>query len=1541
MNNLYNSIFNKRKSKYLKLKARFEKSLKSGAFNSRSKRQQYYGVEQIKKLERQLGLRSNLNLKHWALAFALGFVTLAGNAQDKDTEKRRLHKNREQKVQSKQKITNNARTSAVTLFAEQPLIGDPLGGEVIKGDFDGDGDIDFISFGYYSSAFLFHNDGSGNFNTKTEIWTPSYGLESFVSGDIDGDSDIDFVIVEDNNSNQSRLVYLINDGTGSFTENAGAFAAEKERLQLADIDNDSDLDLLYNEDIGAYTYHLKIATNNGTGTFTEASTLSFIQNQYDWLLGQATSDGFADIVYIDTDTVRVFINNGAGGFTEGAQVKTVLPSYKRSNVLADLDEDGDIDIITEDNEFGWLQNDGTGSFTHFEIKNRGISYPYTVFSNPIVADFDGDSDKDILVWENVQNTSIGGSGKLFTNDGAENFTQAGDSVLLSSNIYTPEVLSFDMDGDLDEDLLAATYFDFELFSNNGSGNFTTFASDIIDVFYGVDFELIDLDGDSDLDVILGGYTPRILFNQGDGTFTNGQEITQIVGNEYYNVEAGDFDGDSDIDIIFSDSNNEKIHLLANDGTNNFSNQNSFTPATSTYVTKDIKAGDIDGDSDLDLVTTPEGVGGNRIEFWVNDGAGNLTESSITATYGTDHIELVDIDGDTDLDIIGNGGNYGINTYINDGVGNFTSGSHTPVPINTISEFTVVDIDGDTDIDVIAIGRDSTNVVTAFLFSNDGTGGFSYSTIGNPSGYLPAAADFDLDGDVDIVFGGEESFNDLWLNDGTEVFALEGSLDARSYGIEIGDLDNDGDIDLFTLESYQGNRVVLNTTNQASMLEQDSTVLVTFYNETGGANWTNNAGWLSADVSTWNGVTVANERVTSLILENNNLVGDITVNSGLDSLATLDISGNAITTVPDWTGTNITTLDISDNQLQFGTLEPNAGIAGINYANQAVIGSPTTEFVKVDSLYTLTATVTGTANQYQWFKDGSTIAGATNSSYTVGPFRSTDNGDYHCEITNTIATGLTLSTAAVTLQQESLIGLDSAQLVILYNETGGANWTNSTGWLSGDVSTWFGVTVANDRVTALNLPNNNLAGAVTVNQDLDSLATVDLSGNSITSIPDWSGSNISDLNVANNNLEFGSLEPNVSITTIDYANQDSIGVATLDRLQARTSHNINTSVSGSANLYQWFKDGQAISGATDTTYVITSVRTGDVGVYHCEITNSIVSGLTLVSRRATIEAEASVSGTVLLDATTPMGDGTVSLLRITNSEGYDTTSVITLGADGIYTHTNIDLGEYISYAQPDKVTLSNYLPTYFGETSSIFWEDAEIIVVDSTITNLNITVQGFPDEAPTGEGTISGVLDEDVPDGGRTEAKKRVADAGASVRRRAKQGRTEEDELILVDYVYTNENGEFNFEQLEEDTYFLNIQYPGYPMDTTSFVEITIGAGNESVVQVEALVTDGKIVVTEIEIIGLYDSQAFEAVKVYPNPTNDRLFINSDALELEQNMKLILLDVSGKEIYRSKLTEDVLRDGIDINNIKEGTYILNLYDNQKDLKKSVKVIVKAK
>ncbi len=108
--------------------------------------------------------------------------------------------------------------------------------------------------------------------------------------------------------------------------------------------------------------------------------------------------------------------------------------------------------------------------------------------------------------------------------------------------------------------------------------------------------------------------------------------------------------------------------------------------------------------------------------------------------------------------------------------------------------------------------------------------------------------------------------------------------------------------------------------QAQDIAADRAALVALYEATGGDSWTNNTGWKSGDpLGDWHGVTTnSGGRVTSLLLENNNLTGTIPSELGrLSSLSLLALYNNNLTgSIPAELGDLrvLTTLNLYDNTL---------------------------------------------------------------------------------------------------------------------------------------------------------------------------------------------------------------------------------------------------------------------------------------------------------------------------------------------------------------------------------------------------------------------------------------------------------------------------------------------------------------------------------------------------------------------------------------------------------------------------------------------------
>ncbi|MFB3133087.1 MAG: T9SS type A sorting domain-containing protein, partial [Rhodothermales bacterium] len=109
-----------------------------------------------------------------------------------------------------------------------------------------------------------------------------------------------------------------------------------------------------------------------------------------------------------------------------------------------------------------------------------------------------------------------------------------------------------------------------------------------------------------------------------------------------------------------------------------------------------------------------------------------------------------------------------------------------------------------------------------------------------------------------------------------------------------------------------------------------------------------------------------------------------------------------------------------------------------------------------------------------------------------------------------------------------------------------------------------------------------------------------------------------VNVARNRLTFEDIEPNITLAggAIAYAPQDTVATSL-----ARTATTVTFSVSvgGANNRYQWFRDGEAVDGATADTLAVDAAM--PVAAYHCEITNTVATLLTLVSRPVRSDAVA--------------------------------------------------------------------------------------------------------------------------------------------------------------------------------------------------------------------------------------------------------------------------------------------------------------------------------
>ncbi len=325
----------------------------------------------------------------------------------------------------------------------------------------------------------------------------------------------------------------------------------------------------------------------------------------------------------------------------------------------------------------------------------------------------------------------------------------------------------------------------------------------------------DIDGDGDLDLYAGGADPsyvltsRIYKNDGNGNFTLSDENTFIKIREGA-AAFGDVNGDNFPDLIISGSTpGATTKLYINDRTGNFSLSGAAFAQTTGSA---LAFGDIDNDIDNDLIIT--GYTGLEmvVELYKNDGHGNFTtispaQSGIASpgvSRGSVVIEDFNNDGFRDIFVTGSTINNTIVNalYLNDGDGTFTIKTTPITPIQSGS-VAAADYDNDGDKDLLIVGANSASAKVALLYNNDGNGNFSLEPDLPFTGAQYGSsifADINNDNYPDVFISGYMNPNrrsDMYINNGASggftlvTVPFQGLNNAD---VAFADVDGDGDLD---------------------------------------------------------------------------------------------------------------------------------------------------------------------------------------------------------------------------------------------------------------------------------------------------------------------------------------------------------------------------------------------------------------------------------------------------------------------------------------------------------------------------------------------------------------------------------------------------------------------------------------------------------------------------------------------------------------------------------------------------------------------------
>ncbi|WP_420401960.1 FG-GAP-like repeat-containing protein [Flagellimonas sp.] len=649
---------------------------------------------------------------------------------------------------------------------------------IFAADLDGDGDMDVLSASTRDSKIAWYEnlDGLGAFGQQQTIGTPGGG-HSVHAGDIDGDGDMDVVA-----GSYGKITWYENtDSQGDFILKQSRDYQETDTVILHDMDNDSDLDILFGT--AAIFLSDKIAwleNTDGKGAFDVEHAISNANDIISLDIADLNNDGNSDLIFASPYGDKVAWHEGIDGLGNFGPEQVITTEFKdpRTVRAADIDGDGDMDIFScsydDSNRFDvfnqyrivWYENlDGNGNFS----SPIPISTSRPKADDIYPTDLDNDGDVDLV------HTGKGAGANLhwFENTNGDGLFDTEHTIENQWNLCLSKkgAATADIDGDGD--------------------------NDIVSTFCGTNSESSSI----------------LWFENKDGLGDFGPKQTIATNTDYYSTtfSLNDIDQDGDIDIVASFEGLDKVVWYENlDGLGSFGTEQLISNLMT--APRSMHAADMDGDLDIDILIADQGEA-KVVWFENTDGAGSFsTENVIGSDLQASFVYVADLNGDGEPDVICASENEDKIVWYENLDGNGTYG--TEAIITDISERVLTafadDFDGDGDLDVLSASIDNTKI--AWYENLDGAGSFGTEKVvasSSGSSFTSAlSSDLDNDGDIDIVYSLRDS-NDGYVNkvawlenlDGVGNFSEERLIEIADLFLiyEITDLDNDGNMDLLSSE----------------------------------------------------------------------------------------------------------------------------------------------------------------------------------------------------------------------------------------------------------------------------------------------------------------------------------------------------------------------------------------------------------------------------------------------------------------------------------------------------------------------------------------------------------------------------------------------------------------------------------------------------------------------------------------------------------------------------------------------------------------------
>ncbi|MBD3165558.1 hypothetical protein GF324_03085, partial [bacterium] len=540
-------------------------------------------------------------------------------------------------------------------------------------DLDGDDDLDIVGISTDNTVIRWwENDGTAGTFTLHSIPAGLSGMYGLAVEDLDGDSDLDIAV-----SGYGAVKWFENlDG------NAGSWAdmmittnfypdTYDGTIRIADLDNDGDMDIAGTSPQSARI--LWWENTNGSGdTWTEYTIQSGIYYPRKAELADVDNDSDIDLIAADLQgNIRWWENNGSGTSWSANLIASGFGLPWDLNV-ADIDSDGDVDLVGADYQGGrvaWWEQPGSYTPPMLEVAPQSIDWSWDEGGTaPTSAITITNTGQGVLNWsldETIDWLSVTPeSGSLTENQDvqvqltAENFpslgtynetfqinapdaspssatvsvsleatsaTQPWTETLVASDVFGARSVfsvDFNMDGDFDILAAAGSAGDVMVWENNGSGTGWS-AYTVSDNVPGVSsVAAVDMDQDGDQDILGSSQSAgRIVWWEYEGY---GGTWTEHVVTDSYNqvlrVRVADIDRDGDLDVVAVGRDDYDVRWWENTDGSGTSWTEHSTGTYSNHNPRNVVIADLDGDEDFDFVYTSDV--NNNAAWWENtDGTG--------------------------------------------------------------------------------------------------------------------------------------------------------------------------------------------------------------------------------------------------------------------------------------------------------------------------------------------------------------------------------------------------------------------------------------------------------------------------------------------------------------------------------------------------------------------------------------------------------------------------------------------------------------------------------------------------------------------------------------------------------------------------------------------------------------------------------------------------------------------------------------------------------------------------------------------------------